>query len=372
MVGNQKSSGYLIIVLVFLVLALFFGWLGYQPGTLLNEYARGVGLVLFGVALVVAITEVLGRRRNQQLIAYLENQTKVQEDAQLKHNMEALRTQLIREISSGDPGLTAKALRELDAQGWITDGTLANTDLSHAHLQGANLGWANFSGAHLHQIDLQGADVSYANFSAADLTGAKMARADLDLANMTESNVRDADMNLCSMNETDLTGATMDRAILSGATMVEAILNKAQGENVALNGVNLERANLIESNLPYVNMERAILTGANLGWANLSKANLEKANLSEANLSGANLDEARLAGADFSGAFLFGTRLSLKQLSTVKSLANATMPDGTKYEDWVRSQGNENSPAEYFASPESPPTSTSESPLDYRPAAEEA
>ncbi len=110
------------------------------------------------------------------------------------------------------------------------------------------------------------------------------------------------------------------------------------------------------------------MVGANLGWANLSKANLEKANLSEANLSGANLDDTRLHGANLAGAFLFGARVSLKSLSTAKTLANATMPDGTKYEDWIRRQSGEYVPP---AASSSSQYGVAESPLDYTPTPEE-
>jgi len=68
MSGNQKGLSIQVLVVILLVLALFFGWLGYQPGTLLNEYARGLGLTLLGVALVVYLTDSLGRRREQQLM----------------------------------------------------------------------------------------------------------------------------------------------------------------------------------------------------------------------------------------------------------------------------------------------------------------
>ena len=65
---------------------------------------------------------------------------------------------------------------------------------------------------------------------------------------------------------------------------------------------------------------------------------------------------------------MFGARVSLKALSTARSLANATMPDGVKYEDWVRRQSgdyvppvitdNGGAPAGYV---------TTDSPLDYTP-----
>ena len=369
MSGNQKGLSLQVIVIVLVLLAVFLGWLGYQPGTLLNEYARGLSLTLFGVALVVWLTDSLGRRREAQLLAYLEEQRKIQEDAQLARESQLAKTQLIREVASGDPVLAERAIRELDGKGWLTDGTLSNTQLMRANLAGAKLGWVNLSGAFLNNINLQDADISYGNFSSAGMSDAKMARANLDMANFTEADLRNANLSLCSMNETDMTGAQMEGAVLSGATMVEANLSKVQGERMALNGANLDRANLVESNLSHANLERATLTGVNLGWANLSRANLEKANLAEANLSGANLDEARLNGANLAGAFLFGTRVSLKSLSTAKSLANATMPDGVKYEEWIRRQSGEYVPAANASTMDSA-ESEYDSPLDYTPARE--
>lgn len=368
---SNKSKGLSIqaIAIILLLLAVFFGWLGYQPGTLLNEYARGLGLTLFGVALIVGLSDRLAIRRERQLLAYLEEQRRTQEDTQLAREQQLLKTQLVREVASGDAGLASRAIKELDAQGWLTDGTLANAHLAGANLRSAQLAWINLSGAFLSRIDLQDADLSYANFGATNLSDAVLSRANLERASLTEADLRGADLSLCSMNETDLTGAVLEGAVLSGATMVEANLSKIQGERVALNGVNLERATMVESNLSFANLERATLTGANLGWANLNKVNLEKANLSEANLSGASLDDARLNGANMAGAFLFGTRVSLKALSTAKTLANATMPDGTKYEEWIRRQSGEYVPTS-VATPSSPYGAT-DSPLDYTPSPEE-
>ena len=46
MTTKPKGLSILAIVVILLLLAVFFGWLGYQPGMLINEYARGVGLTL--------------------------------------------------------------------------------------------------------------------------------------------------------------------------------------------------------------------------------------------------------------------------------------------------------------------------------------
>ena len=64
---STKSKGLTIqaTVIILLLLAVFFGWLGYQPGTLLNEYARGLGLTLLGVALVVVLNDRLCGRQQR-------------------------------------------------------------------------------------------------------------------------------------------------------------------------------------------------------------------------------------------------------------------------------------------------------------------
>ncbi len=365
---KPKGLSITAIVIILLVLAVFFGWLGYQPGTLLNEYSRGLGLTLLGVALVVVLSERLGARRDSRLLTYLQEQRQLQEDIQMAREQQLLKTQLVREIASGDPGLATRAIKELDGQGWLTDGTLSNAHLAAVNLSGAQLAWINLSGAFLSRANMQDADLSYANLSSTNLSDAVLARANLERASLTEADLRGADLSLSSLNEADLTGAVLDGATLSGASMVDANLSKVVAEGVSLNGVNLERANLVESNLSQANMERSALMGANLGWANLSRVNLEKANLSEANLSGANMDDVRLHGADLSGTFLFGARVSLKALSTARTLANATMPDGLKYEDWVRRQSGEYVPP-VPANGGGPSASyaTTDSPLDYVP-----
>jgi len=76
----------------------------------------------------------------------------------------------------------------------------------------------------------------------------------------------------------------------------------------------------------------ANLSGAALDQVNLSKANLENARLAEASLSFTNLSEANLSGANLSGALLGGAILN------GANLRDATMPNGEKYEDWVKSR----------------------------------
>jgi hypothetical protein len=109
--------------------------------------------------------------------------------------------------------------------------------------------------------------------------------------------------------------------------------------------VRLVAADLSGAELTRANLEGADLDGANLGGADLDGANLSEANLRGANLRGANLRGANLRGADLEGADLDEANLSWAILDGVhvtdEQLANAhvqaaTMPDGQKYEDWLK------------------------------------
>ena len=60
-------------------------------------------------------------------------------------------------------------------------------------------------------------------------------------------------------------------------------------------------------------------------------AGLNDADLSNANLSGADLSNANLSGANLKGA-----NVTEEQLAKCKSLEGATMPNGQKYEDWLK------------------------------------
>jgi uncharacterized protein YjbI with pentapeptide repeats len=77
----------------------------------------------------------------------------------------------------------------------------------------------------------------------------------------------------------------------------------------------------------------------------LSNTDLDRAELDNVQLDNAKLDNAKLTRTDLSGADLSGTDLSnaqgvtCQQTQGAKSLEDATMPNGQKYEDWLESKG---------------------------------
>jgi hypothetical protein len=121
-----------------------------------------------------------------------------------------------------------------------------------------------------------------------------------------------------------------------------------------LRSTDLTQAWLTGADLSAAHLEGTDLSGAHLGAANLRGAYLQDANLSGAYLydtalrgaylsdaeerfeSGARMIRTRLAGAYLDGADLTNARVSEEQLRETESLEGATMPDGQKYEDWLK------------------------------------
>ncbi len=83
----------------------------------------------------------------------------------------------------------------------------------------------------------------------------------------------------------------------------------------------------------------AKLSGADLYDTDLGGADLSGADLSDAEgrfESGARMIRTRLSGADLGGADLTNARVTEEQLREAESLEGATMPDGQRYEDWLK------------------------------------
>jgi hypothetical protein len=121
---------------------------------------------------------------------------------------------------------------------------------------------------------------------------------------------------------------------------------------ISLKDVKLDRTNLIGSHLLLgadlefarlhdAKMARAVLTNAYLHRARLTNADLTDAALEGVNFTDADLKRADFTGADLDGAdFTDAKGVTAQQLhQEAKSLEDATMPNGQKYEDWLKSKG---------------------------------
>jgi uncharacterized protein YjbI with pentapeptide repeats len=117
----------------------------------------------------------------------------------------------------------------------------------------------------------------------------------------------------------------------------------AENTAVTLLSANLREANLEVAILQAAYLLRANLRGANLLGADLLGADLLEANLQEANLTGTSLREAYLrkvdlTGADLTGADLTNASVTEEELHQAQSLGRVTLPNGQKYEDWLKSE----------------------------------
>lgn len=113
---------------------------------------------------------------------------------------------LVSKLGSKNNAVASEALRELDARGWLSDGTLegafllsANLDgnsLTGANLKRVTLSYASMRDTSFFETDLRGAFLDNANFEGASFSqhaiGPHYAEADLTGAGMSHSNLKDA------------------------------------------------------------------------------------------------------------------------------------------------------------------------------------
>jgi uncharacterized protein YjbI with pentapeptide repeats len=179
----------------------------------------------------------------------------------------------------------------------------------------------------------RGAALGGVDLSGVTLRGAELRSAKLQSANLAVADLRDADLFFA-----DLRDANLYNSLLDGADLARADLR----------GANLRLSHPAEANLAYATLSGANLTYATLSGAYLSSANLRGADLRYADLRGAILIGADLSNVDLRDAELQGATLSDARGITseelekqAKTLEGATMPNGQKYEDWLKSKGPE-------------------------------
>jgi hypothetical protein len=120
-------------------------------------------------------------------------------------------------------------------------------------------------------------------------------------------------------------------------------LGEANLQEANLQGAKLWGAHLKGAKLWGAKLQKVILREANLYAANLYAANLQGAHLIGANLIGAHLREASVQIANFPEFYipeanLRGANVTDEQLASCKRLVGAIMPDGQKYDDWLKAK----------------------------------
>jgi uncharacterized protein YjbI with pentapeptide repeats len=174
-------------------------------------------------------------------------------------------------------------------------------------------------------ISLRDADLSGANLYGANLRNANLSNADLEAADLFDADLRDANLSGAYLRGADLFDANLFGANLSAALLIGDVL--------------------ISANLTNATLRRANLSEARLGAARLNDANLSDANLSGADLGGGASNNAFSTTAEISGADLRGSTNAFGDQGIITdeeleqqaaSLEGATMPNGQKYEEWLK------------------------------------
>src|SRR5215203_4292559 len=147
--------------------------------------------------------------------------------------------------------------------------------------------------------------------------------AGLDTADLSEITLHDACLREVDLRLADLSGADLKGSDLRGADLRGANLSNANLNDTVLVGANL---------LPYDETQPAKLNAPNL----LNGADPSDIDPSNDHLKPTNLAGADLSNAELSGAYLTGVVVSEEQLDKCESLQDAVLPDGRKYEEWLR------------------------------------
>jgi uncharacterized protein YjbI with pentapeptide repeats len=131
---------------------------------------------------------------------------------------------LIRQMRSSINEEAVRAVEELRARSWLTDGSLRSAVLEGANLQGANLMYADLRGAILTQANMENVNMLSANLQGVYL--------------------RNANLKKARLGDVKLIGSDMGNANLQGAYLRYANMEGTRLVNADLRDANMEFANL--------------------------------------------------------------------------------------------------------------------------------
>jgi hypothetical protein len=182
----------------------------------------------------------------------------------------------------------------------------------------------------LYESGLNSKDKGIVDLRSADLSGAILVGAVLIGAKLNGAVLTGADLSKASLSNSDLRGANLSNANLSSAILVDADLGIL--DPVALDPYPIYKRSVTD--LSETNLRNAVLIGADLSGANLKRADL----------SGASVVHPRAAPSEELRK-LIDKEQGLSRTVAVnnlwleymtESLEGATMPNGQKYEVWLK------------------------------------
>jgi len=169
----------------------------------LDRTSRQILMVLFGVAVVLSVPAAVLSGDWSGLLLNLG--TELAGGAVTFILLEEIlggrkrKAELIREMGSPDNGIALRAVNELSAHGWLTDGSLRKVNLPLADLRGASFWTADLQEAFLLGAKLQRTPMFRANLQKADLSLANLQEAILAGANLKGAIMWDANLELAEL-----------------------------------------------------------------------------------------------------------------------------------------------------------------------------
>lgn len=223
--GAAQIASITLFILSGLFLWLADPWSG-SPTTWRSDLFLGLFGNLTTGAVTALIVDVIGQRQAKQ---------------------EQLR-RLILDMLSRDPSITKRAVKELQDEGWLTDGTLNKIDLSYVKFDGADLTKVDLTGSILRGAEfircgMRGAVMNEcvlegASIRRCDLSGASMKNTKCRLSDWSESDLRSANFYQADLSESKFAGADLSGCRLNGADIRGADLSGATGVKDSLSKVD--------------------------------------------------------------------------------------------------------------------------------------
>jgi uncharacterized protein YjbI with pentapeptide repeats len=300
----------LLVLIASVVDKTLWDWLG----LLIVPVVLAIGGYLFNSSQNRATQAAAERRaQDEALQAYLDQVGKL-----LLDKARPLReTQARDEARTLARARTIAVLRSLDANhngivlSFLQESGLINQESPVISLQAADLSQVHLERMTLRNVSLSDAKLRQANFEEAVLWSLSLHEVDL-----TEANLK----KVVIYGNVDLSGSTLKRADLRG------------GELISL-GIEEMEINLGSADLEGADLREAVL-GGDYGFRDLrlySTTIASGAVSHPSSFKGANFDNAILKGAN-----LHRAQLTAEQLAQCRLLEGATMPNGQKYEEWLK------------------------------------
>jgi len=211
-----------VIATIFLVLGVYFTWLGIILSKNLSDFLTqnrdffaNLGNTFLGIAITVFVLDTLNARRA----------------------LEQRKQEIFEEIESPVRDVAVEAIRLVRKYGWLGEALkkvnlvkaqLAGTVMNLVDLSGANLSLVDLSEAHLSEADLSGANLKFANLSGANLYQANLSGADLEGAKLPGAFLSGADLSGAKLPGANLSGANLSRADLNATDLSVAEMGEAR------------------------------------------------------------------------------------------------------------------------------------------------